>query len=457
MAESGHIVSIFGGAVAGSEAASKLTERGIRCVIFEQNPLPYGKLESGLPKWHTKLRDQEEAKIDEKLKHPLIEYVPSVMLGSDIDFNDIVQNWNLSAVLLATGAWKDRPIPIDGIDAYVNRGLVYQNPFVAWFNNNHDPDYADPRFHVSDDAIIIGGGLASIDVAKILMIEIVRQKLNEMGHQVDMISLEKKGIPFQLSGLGLSYQELKIKGCTLYYRRRLIDMPLSSLPENPTDKDYETAFRVRNKIMELAQKKYLFAFKECHQPVDKIVDSKRLSGIVFQKTKIEANTLVKIEGSAYEVKSPLILSAIGSLPEPIRGLPYTGDSFEVVNNDTGQLKGYENVFAMGNAVTGRGNIKESQLHGRRVSLQIIDEYLDWQVEEYKGLFDQAVSDADQKADRIGMQLESQKTVPADQIELILERVRELQAKTGYDGNYEKWIKTHLPKRVENLIPDSDKS
>ena len=89
MTESEHIVAIFGGAVAGSEAASKLTERGIRCVVFEQNPLPYGKLESGLPKWHVKLRNKEEAKIDEKLKHHLIEFVPSVTLGTEIDFNDI--------------------------------------------------------------------------------------------------------------------------------------------------------------------------------------------------------------------------------------------------------------------------------------------------------------------------------------------------------------------------------
>ncbi len=455
MVESGHIVAIFGGAVAGSEAANKLTERGIRCVVFEQNPLPYGKIESGLPKWHVKLRNKEEAKIDEKLKRPLVEFIPSVMLGEDIDFNDVVKNWNFSAVLLATGAWKDRPLPIDGIDAFVNRGLTYQNPFVAWFNKNHDPAaYADPRYQVPDDAILIGGGLASIDVAKILMIENVRLTLKEKGHHVDVISLEKEGIPNLLSGLGMSFEDLNIKGCTLYYRRRLIDMPLSSLPENPTGKDHEIAYRVRNKIMELAQNKYLFRFKESHQPVDKITDSNRLTGIVFQKTKVEKGRLVKIKGSEYEVKSPLILSAIGSLPEPIRGLPYTGDSFEVVDIDTGQLKGYKNVFALGNAVTGRGNIKESQLHGRRVSEQVMEEFLAWQVEDYEQLFNQAVTDADQKAERIGERLKSRKTLPADQIEIILERVRSLQHKTGYNGDYDQWIVKHLPKRVEDLIPSA---
>jgi NADPH-dependent glutamate synthase beta subunit-like oxidoreductase len=450
MAESGHIVAIIGGAVAGSEAAKKLTERGIRCVIFEQNFLPYGKLENGLPKWHVKLRNKEESKIDEKLKHPLVEFVPLVTLGDDITFREVFKDWKFSAVLLATGAWKDRPLPIAGINSFVDKGLKYQNPFVAWFNKNHDPDFTDSGYQIMDDTIIIGGGLASIDVAKILMIESVRLALIERGHKVDVLSLEKKGIPGMLSELGISFDDLGIKGCTLYYRRRLIDMPLSSLPQNPTDKDYETAYRVRKKIMDLAQNKYLFRFKECHQPVDKITDSDRLTGIVFQKTKVEGDRLVSIAGSEYEVKSPLILSAIGSLPEPIRGLPYAGDSFEVKDIDTGQLNGYENVFVLGNAVTGRGNIKESQLHGRRVSEQVIEEFFAWQMEDYEQLFNQAVSDADQKVARIGEQLESQQMLPADQVENILQRVRALQEKAGYDGNYDQWISKHLPKRVEEL-------
>ena len=58
-----HFVAIFGGAVAGSEAAYQMAKRGIRVVVFDQNTLPYGKIEDGLPKWHEKLRDKEEAKI----------------------------------------------------------------------------------------------------------------------------------------------------------------------------------------------------------------------------------------------------------------------------------------------------------------------------------------------------------------------------------------------------------
>ena len=57
-----HFIAVFGGAVAGSEAAHQLALRGFRVVVFDQNILPYGKIEDGLPKWHYKLRDQEEKK-----------------------------------------------------------------------------------------------------------------------------------------------------------------------------------------------------------------------------------------------------------------------------------------------------------------------------------------------------------------------------------------------------------
>ena len=61
-----HYVAVFGGAVAGSEAAFQLSQKGIRVAVFEQNALPYGKIEAGLPKWHHKLRDRQEKIIDEK-------------------------------------------------------------------------------------------------------------------------------------------------------------------------------------------------------------------------------------------------------------------------------------------------------------------------------------------------------------------------------------------------------
>jgi ferredoxin--NADP+ reductase len=81
-----HVVGIVGGAVSGSVAAQILAERGCEVVVFEQNDRPYGKIEDGLPRWHTKLRRQEYDKIDARLARPNIHFVPRTRLGRDMEF-----------------------------------------------------------------------------------------------------------------------------------------------------------------------------------------------------------------------------------------------------------------------------------------------------------------------------------------------------------------------------------
>jgi len=446
--EAGHIVAVFGAAVAGSEAASKLSERGIRSVVFEQNALPYGKIESGLPKWHVKLRDREEAKIDEKLSHPLVQYVPGTKLGRDLSCADLLENWGFSALLLATGAWQDRPFPVKNAEKYLNSGFYYQNPLVAWFNRNHDPRFDEASISLEDGAIIVGGGLASIDVAKIIMIETVRTALADRKIMTDVLTLEKKGIVQTLAEVGLTMADLGLQGCTLFYRRQLTDMPLSTLPENPSAHDVEVAQRVRRKIMENVQSKFPFRFEECRQAVDLIVENDRLQGLIFQKNKIENGRLLTVADSAYAVHAPLVISAIGSIPEPIEGLSYAGQSFEIDDPQSGRLRGHDNIFALGNAVTGRGNIKESQLHGRRVSEQVIDEFLAWQAEDYQEIFERATDNAARKIGMISVQLEKRPPVAAEKVERLMQKVTRLQEKKGYNGDYHHWIKKHLPVRLQ---------
>ena len=54
--------------------------------------------------------------------------------------------WGFSAVVLACGAWRDRPLPIEGADALRRQGLIYQNPFIIWFNHADEAGYDGPRF-----------------------------------------------------------------------------------------------------------------------------------------------------------------------------------------------------------------------------------------------------------------------------------------------------------------------
>lgn len=439
-----YLVAIFGGAVSGSEAAAQLAQRGIASVVFEQNALPYGKIEDGLPKWHVKLRDKEERRIDEKLNHPLVTYVPNTKLGQDILFEDLL-DWGFSAILLAIGAWKDRPLGIEGIDAYVGKGLVYQNPFIYWFNHKHEPGFDQAMYRIEDGVAIIGGGLASLDVAKVLMFELVQKALTERGFEVDLFALDRS-IAKVLDEKGLTLKDLGIRGCTLFYRRRIKDMPLS--PGNPsTPEEIAKAEAVREKIFNNYQSKYLFNIMPNHVPVDKVVEGDRLVGLIFRETEVVNNRVREIPGSEKEYRFPYVISSIGSLPEMIPGIPACGSTYEIDNEVFCRLKGHSNVFALGNAVTGRGNIKESMDHGKEIAQNVIEGYL----REAEGDPDPVVRE------RIAHVLESieseirEHRVSEQTYHQIMEKVNSLQERAGYDHHYAEWVRKHLPGRLEDML------
>src|SRR5262245_29609838 len=181
-----YVVAVIGGATAGAEAAAMLAERGVLVVVFEQNARPYGKIEDGLPRWHVKLRQKEYERINANLGSERVFYVPRTKLGRDFTLRTLLEEWGCCAVILAHGAWRDRPLGVSGLDAFIGRGFAYQNPFVYWFNHYEDPGYDGPIYNVPDRAIVVGGGLASIDVAKIINFELYRRALEARGLPVSL-------------------------------------------------------------------------------------------------------------------------------------------------------------------------------------------------------------------------------------------------------------------------------
>lgn len=408
-------VAIIGGATAGAEAADKLAAEGALCVVFEQNDRPYGKVEDGLPIWHTALRRKEYDLIDTKLQRDGVHFVPRTAIGRDVGFSDLLRSWGFDLIVLANGAWRDRQLPVDGADAYVGRGLVYQNPLIYWFNHQHEPAYAGPRHDVPDGALVIGGGLASIDVVKVLQLVNTRDALAARGIQQDLLAMETKGIPETLAQHGLKWEDLGLHGCTLVYRRRIEDMPLTEPPANGRPEDPQKAAMVRRKILEKAQSKFLFRVEPLAAPVGLVVEGDRLAGLRFARTRIDAAGRAEIvPGDEFELRAPLIVSSIGSIPEPIEGLAMHGELLRIEDHERGKIADFEQVFGCGNVVTGKGNLVASRRHSGQVASHLVEHRV-----------------------KIG---EQQKTSSAD----LLERVRERQRSVGFDGDYRSWIERVRP-------------
>jgi NADPH-dependent glutamate synthase beta subunit-like oxidoreductase len=440
-------VAIVGGATAGAEFAGMLAERGVACVVFEQNPRPYGKIEDGLPRWHVKLRQKEYETINERLSHPLVHFVPLTKIGRDLEFAELAKNWGFTSVILAHGAWRDRPLPIDGADAYVGKGLVYQNPLIYWFNHFEERAYDGPRYELADGAVVVGGGLASIDVMKVLQIERTRAALAARGVRVEMLELEHAGIGEVLARNGLDWAKLGIAPARLYYRRRVEDMPLI---ETPADADPARAQKfegTRRKILEKAMQKYLFETHPLRSPASLIVEGERLVGLRFQHTKVEGGKVLPIDGAYEDVRAPLVVSSIGSIPEPMRGIAQRGELYDYVERDLGRLAGYGTVFSTGNVVTGKGNIVASRKHSLAVAAHVIESFLGLAANGHDGeeaLLQPNAAGAKAAADELAAAVTARPPVEAAELDSILRQVRERQTAVGYAGTYRDWIARVTP-------------
>lgn len=434
-AEPKPVVAIIGGAVAGSEAAAACAARGAIPIVFEQGERPYGKIEDGLPRWHVKLRDKEYKKIDENLGKDDVIFVPSTKIGTDLSWQELYGDVGFSAIVLANGAWNDRGLPIEGADAYDGRGLVYQNPFVYWFNHYEDEGYDGPVYEVPDGTIVVGGGLASIDVVKIVNLELYARALRERGLEVDIVEMEVKGIPRILEAHGITAEDLGIEGCTLYYRRSKEDMPLASA-DNPTPEQLQKLRAARVKIMDRVIRKYLVKFEALSRPVETIVDGDRLVGIRFQKTEIIDGRVKGLEGTEFDVRSPMIISSIGSIPKPIEGIPTKGELYHFENWDTGELHELPGVFGLGNVLTGKGNIRDSRINAIEIIEKVVAAYLGVgdEPEEVPGNTSaRAETVADGACAGTPMTVEAMKSLAA--------RIEGRHTEIGY-RNYASWIAAH---------------
>lgn len=442
-----HVVAVVGGAVSGAEATETLVSRGIHVVVFEQNPRPYGKIQDGLPKWHDKQRRQEYAKIDAKLDRPEVTFVPSTALGKDVDFAALARDWGFSAVLLANGSWKDRSSGIEGAEAMEGKGFLFQNPFIYWFNHNTEKSYDGPRYEVADGALVLGGGLASIDVVKVLMLETVAAKLRERGIECDTVEMEHASLAGFLEQKGVKFADLGLKGCTLLYRRTIGEMPVASARDN-SPAEQERAANVRRRLLDLATTKFLFRVREHTVGQRLVVDNDRVVGLEVARTEYQGRKLVTVAGSEEVLPTPLVISSIGSIPEPVPGIPMDGEFYRYDDWNVGKMTGYEGVFALGNVVTGKGNIAVSRKHGKFVAEHVMASYLGVagegeKVDALAAASERIADGRREQAAAVADAVQAGAPITADALARIRARVAERHRALGFTG-YGEWIAKVTP-------------
>jgi ferredoxin/flavodoxin---NADP+ reductase len=450
MGENGkYYVAVIGAATSGSVAAELLTEKGIQVAVIEQNKRPYGKIEDGLPRWHAQQRKQEYGLIDARLKKPGVQFIPATKVGRDIKFHDFCTKWGFSAVIMANGAWRDRDLGVPGAEKFIDKGLVYQNPLIYWYNHKNEKTYDGPRYETPDETVVVGGGLASIDVVKILQLENYERALAARAVHVEMHELEKRGIPAVCKANGIEPGSLGVKGCLLIYRRREQDMPLAQPPDNATPEQIAKTEQVRLKLLRLAREKFLFRVQDCTMVLGAIEENGRMAGLRVARTKVEGRRAEPIPGSEHDLRAPLVISSIGSVPEMLPGIAMKGEYYTFDGEEIPRYMGCERVFGVGNVVTGQGNIRVSLVHSQKVTTHLIENYLDVGSSDgnLKPLYEAAEAKAAAQTESMIEKIKELPALSSAEFAAVAARVHGQQTKLGY-SDYDSWIAKVTPADLE---------
>lgn len=155
-------VAVIGAGPAGIYASDILSKSGLDVSIdlFERLPAPYGLVRYGVAPDHPRIK-QIIVALYKILQRGDIRLLGNVEVGRDVTVEDLRAHYD--AVIFATGADRDAPLPIPGIDLPESYGAA---DFVSWYDGN--PDYPREWLLNAKEIAVIGVGNVALDVARVL-------------------------------------------------------------------------------------------------------------------------------------------------------------------------------------------------------------------------------------------------------------------------------------------------
>ncbi|GAA2636698.1 FAD-dependent oxidoreductase [Paractinoplanes durhamensis] len=155
-------VAVIGTGPAGVYAADHLIKasESVTVDIFDRLPTPYGLIRYGVAPDHSRIKEVVNA-LYRVLNNPRIRFIGNVEYGVDVKQDELRRFYD--ATVIATGAEKDRPLDIPGIDLPGSFGAA---DFASWYNGHPDVPREWPL--EATEIAVIGAGNVAVDVARIL-------------------------------------------------------------------------------------------------------------------------------------------------------------------------------------------------------------------------------------------------------------------------------------------------
>jgi ferredoxin--NADP+ reductase len=351
-------LAIVGAGPAGIYAAdiAKKSDRGLDVSIdlFERLPAPYGLVRYGVAPDHPRIKGIIGA-LREVLDGGAVRLFGNVEFGTDITLADLQQHYH--AVIFATGAIRDAPLDIPGIDLPGSYGAA---DVVSWYDGHPDV----PREWPLDarEIAVIGNGNVALDVARVLV-----------KHTDDLMPTE---IPANVeAGLRSSpVSDVHVFGRRGPANVKFTPLELRELGElrnvdmvvHDEDFDYDEQARtaiasnkqvmVMDRILQGWRKREVgTADRRLHfhwwaRPVEILGDG-RVEAIRWERTEPDGIGGARGTGEFREQAVQAVYRAVGYFGSPLPGLPFDGLR-GVIPNHEGQVLDDEGALVPGVYATG---------------------------------------------------------------------------------------------------------
>lgn len=366
-------VAIVGAGPAGYYTAEALTKgRDDVCVdIIDRLPTPYGLIRAGVAPDHQSIKNVIRRYEATNLQDN-VHFVGNLALGRDITLTELMSLYD--AVILATGAAKDRTLGIEGQDL---DGVIGSASFVGWYNCHPDFTHLDPNLTIPA-AAVIGNGNVAIDVARILAktpkemahTDIAEHALHTLEKSTikDIYILGRRG-PLEGAFTPKELGELN----TLERCVALVDAN-----QLPCDDDLPDD-------LSGGKKKNLAALRAMSQnsPLDKpirlhlkfyvrpmaLIGAEHVTTMRLERTKVIDGKCIGT-GETETLDMGLVIPCIGYKTSPIQDVPYN-KSKGCFDNDEGYIR--DNLYCVGWAKRGpTGTIGTNKPDGIAVAKRILE-------------------------------------------------------------------------------------
>ncbi|NHF63227.1 FAD-dependent oxidoreductase [Microcella pacifica] len=352
-------LAIVGAGPAGIYAADILLkhERAFEVSIdlFEQLPAPYGLVRYGVAPDHPRIKGIVNA-LREVLDSGDIRVFGNVRYGTDITLDDLKRHYN--AVIFSTGAVRDAPLEMPGIDAHGSYGAA---DFVSWYDGHPDVPREWPL--EAQSVAVIGNGNVALDVARMLAKHSEDLLPTEVPDNVyaglqaspvtDVHVFGRRG-PMQVKFTPLELRELgELRDVDMIVHEEDFDYDPASRDAITSNKQLTVIDRIftqwRARETGSASRRLHLHFYA--RPVEVLTTDGAVSGFRYERTEPDGQGGVRGTGEFREVEVSALYRAVGYFGSPLDGIPFD-ERHGVIPNHEGQVLGDDNNQVPGVYATG---------------------------------------------------------------------------------------------------------